>query len=251
LQYTYVLCKSCGIVYQSPRPKYDNDFLEAAYERYFVFDPDYEYSEAELNEFRPEVEEIIKFDVSQNSLLDVGCCMGSFLKVALNRYTHVEGVEISENMASFTETKLGIKVIRKQFNTLNEGKKYSCIHMSHVLEHIPNPDEWLERAKELLVDKGILVVCVPNMFSLSRKLKFFFRKAGIRTGKWKESWRTPDHLFEPTIRGMKTLFRKQGFKILCYYTYSRKDPVSKSFLNIPFQRWLRWGSNVRFYLTGD
>ncbi len=248
LQYTYVYCKNCGVVYQSPRPKYDKDFLEAAYERYFVFDPNYEYTQEELNEFRPEVHEILEYDPRHSSLLDIGSCMGSFLKIAMEEYSEVEGVEISENMASYTEKKLKINILRSQFSELSTAKKYSCIHMSHVIEHIPNPNEWLQKAYDLLEDNGILVVCVPNMFSLSRKLKLFSRRIGLRSGRWKESWRTPDHLFEPTIRGMKFLFDKNKFAVLCYYTYSRQDPVSNSFFNRILQRKLRIGSNLRFYL---
>jgi predicted SAM-dependent methyltransferase len=174
--------------------------------------------------------------------------MGTFLKIANDKYDVAEGVEISENMAAFTEKKIGVRVIRSQFEKIVTDKKYSCIHMSHVLEHIPNPNEWLRKAFDVLDEDGILVVCVPNMFSVSRKAKLFFRRIGLRSGKWKESWRTPDHLFEPTIRGMKYLFRKNGFNILRYYTYSRKDPVSMKIINRIFQRKLRLGSNLRFYL---
>src|ERR1700722_18061753 len=33
-RYTYVQCRECGLVYSSPRPKYDEDFLTAAYSVY-------------------------------------------------------------------------------------------------------------------------------------------------------------------------------------------------------------------------
>jgi 2-polyprenyl-3-methyl-5-hydroxy-6-metoxy-1,4-benzoquinol methylase len=248
LQYSYMYCMVCGIVYQSPRPKYDKAFLEAAYEKYFVFNPHYEYSNKELEEFSPEVEEILKFDQIKSSLLDVGSCMGSFLKAALEKYPVVEGIEISDSMASFTERKLNVKIFQTQFSEFVTDKKYSCIHLSHVLEHIPNPNEWLQKAYELLEDNGVLVICVPNMFSLSRRIKLLMRKTGLRSGRWKELWRTPDHLFEPTIRGMKYLFNQNNFSILNYYTYSRKDPVSGSRINWLIQRKFKIGSNLRYYL---
>jgi hypothetical protein len=33
-QYSYVLCHSCQLVYLSPRPKYDDEFISDAYEYY-------------------------------------------------------------------------------------------------------------------------------------------------------------------------------------------------------------------------
>ncbi len=33
-QYTYILCRSCNLVYQSTRPKYDSEFIRDAYEFY-------------------------------------------------------------------------------------------------------------------------------------------------------------------------------------------------------------------------
>lgn len=248
LQYTYVTCNKCSLVYHNPRPRYNKDFLEAAYEKYFVFDPNYEYKEKDLWEFREEVNEIVQFDKKRSAILDVGSCMGDFMKVALDKYENVAGVEIAESMASFTEKKLGVKIIRKQFQDIKSDQKYSCIHMSHVLEHIPNPNEWMQNAAHLLEENGILVICVPNILSIGREIKIFLKRIGLRVGKWKESWRTPDHLFEPAIKSMKFLCKRNGYEILDYYTYSRTDPISKKWLSKLMQRKLKIGSNLRFYL---
>src|SRR5664279_2761226 len=37
LQFTYVLCGHCTLVYQSPRPKYDQHFIDSAYASYYQF----------------------------------------------------------------------------------------------------------------------------------------------------------------------------------------------------------------------
>jgi 2-polyprenyl-3-methyl-5-hydroxy-6-metoxy-1,4-benzoquinol methylase len=248
LQYTYVLCKGCSLIYQSPRPKYDQDFLNAAYGKYFVYDPEYEYSGRELWEFGTEVQEIIRYDTNRTALLEIGSCMGSFLKVAMPHYVTVEGLEISEDMAAFTKEKLGVRIYQEQFEDFEPDKKYSCVHMSHVIEHIPNPNEWMSKASEVLEKDGILVICIPNMHSIGREVKLFLKRIGLRKGRWKESWRTPDHLFEPTKKSMKYLCGKNGFKIVHFYTYSRKDPVSEKWLSKIMQRKLKIGSNLRYYL---
>ena len=37
LQFTYVICRNCKLVYQSPRPKYNQEFIDAAYASYYQF----------------------------------------------------------------------------------------------------------------------------------------------------------------------------------------------------------------------
>lgn len=122
--------------------------------------------------------------------------------------------------------------------------------MSHVLEHVPNPNEWLQKAASLLDEDGILVVNVPHKKSLGYVLQHFYYKLGLKkqfASDWNNPARTPDHLFEPVIPAMKFLFEKNNFEILEYFTYSRRDPVSnRSLKSKILNRWLKIGSNLSF-----
>jgi 2-polyprenyl-3-methyl-5-hydroxy-6-metoxy-1,4-benzoquinol methylase len=247
LQYTYVRCRDCSNVYQSPRPKYDERFLRAAYGSYYLFSEHYEYAGAALAGFREEAAEIVTFDKKREGLLDVGCAMGDFLFNARNHYPLVCGTEIAEAMARFTARKLGVRVLNTQFTSLDTTERFSCIHMSHVIEHVPNPRDWLQHAKELLRPDGVLVLCVPNMFSFSRVAKLLLKRMGLRKGRWKDGSRTPDHLFEPTVRAMRCLLRRNGFQVLSIYSYSRSNMTARGPLAFLFQRVLKWGSNIRVY----
>jgi 2-polyprenyl-3-methyl-5-hydroxy-6-metoxy-1,4-benzoquinol methylase len=161
LQFTYVRCLDCGLVYQSPRPKYDEIFLRDAYEQYFYYDENFQYSEDHFRLWEKELNEILKYDRKKTSILDIGSCMGDFLKVAQKNYDNCIGVEVSENMAKFTEKQLNVKVYIGSYVDLDFKEKYSCIHMSHVIEHIPNPREWILKTKALLDEDGILAMSVP------------------------------------------------------------------------------------------
>ena len=37
LQYSYVKCGNCGLIYTNPRPAYDQDFIDAAYASYYQY----------------------------------------------------------------------------------------------------------------------------------------------------------------------------------------------------------------------
>jgi SAM-dependent methyltransferase len=175
--------------------------------------------------------------------------MGDFLYVAQKYYPKVSGIEISITMAHCIEKNLGVKVFVGQFKDFQTDIRFSCINMSHVLEHIPNPNEWMQKAKTLLGRDGVLVVSVPNMFSLDRKFRLLLKNAGLHSGRWKKAWRKPDHLFEPTIPAMLRFFKHNRYKVLSYYTYSRRDVAAKSLFSRLYQRRFHLGSKMRFYVT--
>jgi SAM-dependent methyltransferase len=259
LQFTYVLCKDCKLVYQSPRPKYNQEFVDAAYASYYQFtdsldlksNPD--VPESSVNMFRKEVEYLLQFDQKRTAVLDIGSGMGTFLVAAKPHYQVAVGLDVSAQMAAFVERQLGVKVFLEQFENFNYDKKFSLIHMSHVIEHVPNPKEWLQKARQALEPGGILVINVPNKFSMSFRLQHLFVKLKVKkqfSDAWADPSRTPDHLFEPTVPAMLRFLEENNYKVLDYFSYSRKDPVSNgSMMSKLTNRGLHIGSNLSFITT--
>ena len=251
MQYTYVLCKKCRLVYLNPRPLYDETFVFDAYEFYADDDDRYNIDDNFYNiktTFeKHEVQEVCKYDTHRSHLLDVGSAAGKFLFRAKPFYNKVTGLEVSSRMAELVKVKLNINVLTDKFEDINTEEKFSCVNMSHVIEHYPYPHVWLQKAKSLLEEDGILVISVPNMFSLDRLVKHVTKKLGLFKNAW-ESWRTPDHLFEPTAPAMKFLFKSEGFQTIDYYSYSRKKMNINSLLGRIYHRFFRFGSNLKFIL---
>lgn len=257
LQYSYVKCGSCGLIYTNPRPAYDQDFIDAAYASYYQYADNIKLedlnhiNESSLKMFEQEVDHIVKYDRARRAVLDIGSGMGTFLLAAKKYYPgNAVGLDVSVKMGEFVEKTVGVKVHIAQFEDFQPDQQFSLIHMSHVLEHVPNPNEWLQHAKELLTKDGILVINVPNKFGIGNRMQHLFYKTGLKkqfaTG-WSDPSRTPDHLFEPTLESMKYLLKKNEFEILEHYTYSRKDPVSnKSLFAKVLNRWLKKGTNLAF-----
>jgi SAM-dependent methyltransferase len=256
LQYTYVLCSNCSLVYQSPRPRYDRHFIDAAYAEYYQFAENLELNddanvrESSVSMFKKEINHIIQYDNKRSAVLDIGSGMGTFLYAAKNLYKTAVGLDVSAQMAAFVEKKLGVKIFVQQFEDFDFPEKFSLIHMSHVLEHVPDPNHWLQKAKTMLDKNGVLVINVPNKFSFSFRLQHLFTKLKVKrqfSDAWDDPSRTPDHLFEPTIKSMKYLLAKNNYEVLEYYTYSRRDPASNgSTFSKFFNRWLKIGSNITF-----
>ena len=251
LRFTYQSCLDCGLVYQSPRPRYDDDFVRAAYGDYFAFSEDFRPGDPVNHAVQANWEELVAemaaFDTRRTAVLDVGSCMGNFLLAARPLWKRAEGVEVSEKMRAFVEREIGVRVHGVPFETLRTEERFSCIHMSHVIEHVPDPAAWMARARALLVEGGLLVVAVPNMLSLDRRWQLALKRAGLRRGEWKDPSSTPDHLFEPTVPSMLRFLDLHGFDVVSHYTYSRSDETSRKPFNRLYRRRLLLGSNARFY----
>jgi len=259
LQYAYVLCKNCRLVYQSTRPAYDQHFIDAAYADYYQYAENIKPEDFEniphsgVKMFKKEIEQILRYDKKRTRALDIGSGMGTFLHAAKPYYKEVMGLDVSKKMAEFIKQNLGINIILQQFEDFTYPEKFSMIHMSHVMEHIPNPNEWLQQAKKILDESGILVINVPNKFSLGFRLQHLYVKLGLKkqfSNLWDDPLRTPDHLFEPTVPSMLYLLEKNGYEVLEHYSYSRRDPVSnQSVLSKFMNRYLKVGSNLAFITT--
>jgi SAM-dependent methyltransferase len=256
LQYTYVLCRGCRLVYSSPRPKYDAHFLEAAYASYYQLSEDLDVSDetdvphSSVSMFRRELEHLCRFDRRRSAVLDVGSSVGTFLYAAKPLFGEAVGLDVSPSMAAFVERKIGVRIFVQQFQDFEHPRRFSLIHMSHVIEHVPDPNRWLEKAKALLEPDGILVLNVPNKFSLSARTQHLGVRLRLKrqfSSGWSDPARTPDHLFEPTVPSMLCLLEKHRYDVLDAYSYSRRDPISSGSLPARFfHRTLKLGSNLAF-----
>jgi 2-polyprenyl-3-methyl-5-hydroxy-6-metoxy-1,4-benzoquinol methylase len=251
LRFTWVECLACGLIYQSPRPVYGREFVDAAYGDYVsltdVAAATVEQKRAIQAGLQPVVDEMLTFDTLRTGILDVGSAVGHFLRAAKPHWKKAMGVDVSNAMRAFVEREVGVKVLGEPFESLATRERFSCINMSHVIEHVPNPSAWLRKARELLVEDGLLVVAVPNIRSLEQRIKLLLKNVGLRRGEWSSPAKTPDHLFEPPVRVLLRFIESHGFDVVSHYTYSRTDETSRKAFNRLYRRRLLLGSNTRVY----
>lgn len=98
-----------------------------------------------------------------SSILEVGVGEGHFLQAAKNRGFFIEGVELNPKGAERARN-LGFQVYEMMLNELSEqiDQRFDAICSFQVLEHVPNPREFLEGMISLLKPGGKLVLSVPN-----------------------------------------------------------------------------------------
>lgn len=165
-------CTICGFKHVVPLPSaeklqsfYEDEFYQSEKENYL--------SEADEDFAWKQVEMKLRFNVAGQmlksggqSLLDIGSGPGDFMAVGQQLGWQCLGVEPSKVACEHTLNR-GLKAINGFFDTelAQQLDTFDFIHMSEVLEHVPDPAHLLGTAVELLKPGGVLCVSVPNDFN--------------------------------------------------------------------------------------
>lgn len=254
-RYEFVRCQKCSLAYQNHRPKYDSEFTETAYEVYSLSDPFTEGKGTDLTtrgklvhaEYSFTLKELEELGAKRGRLLEVGCNTGFFCKVAKDQGWEPIGVEISKSMAEIARTKYGFETRSGDWLPMHFEKPFDAIYCSHVIEHIPNPSEWLKRFAEVLAPNGILCISVPNFQSIDRRFKRFLKNVHLRKDHWAK-WRTPDHLYEPCEKSILQFFDRNGYEVLRHYSYPSEWLGERGIWHRLFHFNLRWGAKSRYFI---
>lgn len=252
-RYSYVRCCGCGLAYLNPRPRYDQEFVETAYD---VYESTVERlwkngaltaeGQRQYDWYSKLLGEMESVTGRKGRLLEIGCHLGFFLKVASDHGWTATGVDISPTMTKLGREALGVDAKCGNWLEMDLGGPYDFVYCSHTIEHVPNPSDWVERFSKYLAPGGTVCLEVPNMQSFDRRFKRLLKRIGLRKDRW-EGWRTPDHLFEPCERSFAGFLKSKGWKILGLTTYSRKTFATGPLQKLMHQT-LRVGSNLRFYI---
>ncbi len=150
---------------------------------------------------------INSFKSSEKKLLDVGCGTGDFLLTCKNNGWKATGVEPNAKAKIIAENKLAgasASEIYSEIHHLKNEMQFDVITLWHVLEHVPNLDNYIATLKSRLKPEGILIVAVPNYKSYD-------------AGYFKQFWAAydvPRHLWHFSKKSIQELFAKQEMGVV-------------------------------------
>jgi len=102
-------------------------------------------------------------------LLDVGCGDGQLLSTATEAGWVARGIDLSEAAISLCKAR-GLCASRTDFFSPElDDERFDVIVMSELIEHVPSPQRFFQRAERLLHEGGLLYLTTPNFGSLSRR----------------------------------------------------------------------------------
>jgi len=165
------LCSHCGLVYQSPRMS--DEELAAFYEHEYrqLYHGSSEPGQRDLATQRQRAESLLTFARGHFAVvtrhLDIGCSAGLLLEQFQSVYAcQPTGIEPGSDYRSYAQGR-GLSV----YPTLDALRtshppQFDLISIAHVLEHLPNPVEYLADLRQnLLAAQGRLLVEVPNLYA--------------------------------------------------------------------------------------
>jgi 2-polyprenyl-3-methyl-5-hydroxy-6-metoxy-1,4-benzoquinol methylase len=146
---------------------------------------------------------ITKLNRGEGKLLDVGCGTGSFLESCKSNGWQITGVETDATVRTLAQEKLRVQ-IHLNLNEVPNDEPFDIITLWHVLEHIPNLNDAVERLSMLLAPNGTLLIAVPNSNSYDAN---YFREC------W-AAYDVPRHLYHFTPPTIEKLFRKHELQLI-------------------------------------
>lgn len=156
-EYQLFRCAQCDVVFSYP--------FVAGDESWYVDSGNYE-----LLRFNTKTdwqhEQFLSAPPKGKKLLDIGCNNGVFLHCAEKIGFEVAGLDFNSNSLDAGRKAFGLK--RLYCLTLDDyakqypEEKFDIITFFEVLEHLDNPNEFIEKAKYLLKPTGYIALSVPN-----------------------------------------------------------------------------------------
>lgn len=200
-------CNECHFRYTSPVPHEEN--IGAYYESdLYISHTDSKkglinkvYQKVRKHAIKQKFE-LVKRLAKGESLLDIGCGTGDFLKYVKEQNWKVKGLEPDQGARSICERK-GLEVEHtNQLHDLEEHA-FSIITMWHVLEHVYDLNNDFRQIKQLLQSDGRLIIAVPNCSSYDAK----------KYGKHWAAYDLPIHLYHFRPNDIRNLANKYDMDV--------------------------------------
>lgn len=160
--------------------------------------------------------------VAGRRMLDVGCGIGSCVRAGKVSGWDATGIDLSAAAVEIARAHgLACSVTDFFDRSLNDDH-YDLIVMSELIEHVPQPSDFLARARELLAREGILYLTTPNWNSLGRRVLA-------------SDWRVidPQHLSYFTPSTMKAKAKASGLTVQSISTSNLSPATVRKILRRP------------------
>lgn len=202
-------CAICGLVITQPQP------AEALIGRYYETD-DYISHAVSARSLLDRVyhrvrlymagkkHALIRRYTTGKRLTDIGAGNGFFAAFMQSKGYAVSGFEPSANArtAALNAHHIELNEMQKLFQ--QESASADAVTLWHVLEHVHDPETYLQSIHRILAPDGVLFLAMPNYRALDA---WFY-------GTHWAAWDVPRHLWHFHTASVRKLFQRTGFELI-------------------------------------
>lgn len=206
--FALIKCQQCQFVITSPRPSDDElgkyylseDYISHTNEAKTLLDKIYLAARNYTLAWKRKL--ILNQSTRiENKLLDYGCGTGAFLHATTKDGWKSFGVEPSAQAREEAKKITNAPVYKSVEEISNDT--FDSITLWHVLEHVPDLNQLLQKLKSLLAENGTMFIAVPNHSSWDGK-NYSQHWAGFDV---------PRHLWHFSDQNMKKLVENNGLEL--------------------------------------
>jgi 2-polyprenyl-3-methyl-5-hydroxy-6-metoxy-1,4-benzoquinol methylase len=212
--YDVLTCRTCGLVYVNQTFKTEKgEGIPAGYNAIYL-----PAQRSFLARFEHNLDCIEDLEDSRGKILDIGCGVGYFLRVAQERGWVVAGVDLDKAAVDIAR-QYDIDV---RWETVEEmpfsDDEFDVVTLFNVIEHLPTPRVALEEIRRVLKSRGLFVLETPTGdFHLKYPLHLLYRLSGgkiTRPIRYLYSSRdTGGHIYRFSRETITRIFEKTGFEV--------------------------------------
>ncbi|MCP4150504.1 MAG: class I SAM-dependent methyltransferase [bacterium] len=210
--WTFFSCAACGFVFSNPYIP-EEEIVE-----FYSQLEDLEYSseaEGRTKNFQTiikRLKRVSKRNGASPRLLDIGAASGIFLDLANKEGFDSTGIEPSQFLVDDAKKNYGLNLYKgtvEEYLEENKGKeKFSIITLLDIIEHLVEPDAFMDKVDALIEDNGFLVLVTPDIGSLAARI----------TGKQWWHYRIA-HINFFNRKSLRFLLEKHGYDIVLKKKY--------------------------------
>lgn len=162
-------CRSCGFLFIWPRPT-DSELADV-YKNFTNRMEDAVISAKLSKEIvRPWHRLIQQHNLKAQKILEIGCGSGHLLFGLRHFGYQVFGCDVSEKARDLAKKDYDLDIFRGQFPPQILEKSFDVLILSHLIEHLVAPRDFLRDALRFLKPGGLLLLITPNLNSLGFRL---------------------------------------------------------------------------------
>lgn len=164
-------------------------------------------------------------------LLDVGCATGVFLDMMRKKGWDVEGIEISDELASYARKTFSLDVHVEDLTREKLSREpFHVITLFDAIEHIPDPNLMIAACKDLLVKDGALLLRTPTEEGLLRDIAKVIYRMSLTKTEFPMLWfYSFEHIHSFSLNTLNAILKKHGFSTSKVF----REEESLERINIP------------------